>query len=70
MATTTVTLDENDLRDAVHLWLQARGMRPKGKPSVSHQPGDAREPASTTISVSVEFISPSPEMPPPFFPDR
>lgn len=52
--TTTVTLSEDDIAQAISLFLEKRGLQIKGKVTVNHYPGDPREPPSTTISVQVE----------------
>jgi hypothetical protein len=54
MATMTIELDEKDLAEAVDMFLAARGLRAKGKPTVRHFAGDQREASCTTIVVETE----------------
>jgi len=53
--TFTIELNEQDITEAISHWLrETRGMKVKGAISISHTPGDQRDPPYTTIEVSVE----------------
>lgn len=54
MASLTMILSEQDMCDALRMWLRARGLEMKGTPVIRYDPGAMRDPATTTISVEVE----------------
>ncbi len=58
--TTTVTLNQKELGEAIGLYLAQRGLRVVGEVSVSYYPGDMREASTTTVSANVEAIAVKP----------